>query len=216
MIFLSAAMLGLWTMIIVISSCRYFQQGFDMLLKTLSFDDPFFKRVMYVDDIKKVTRDNLSHAKSMVVDYGQSDIKALCVLLDIKTQFPENYFILITRDACFDSTIENILINTVADMTIDCKSAVKKLTACLTHFAGADQQITIFKNMHWYTLEREKSLTKMETRLLPYIVSGKKNKEISRYVNLTGKTVSHHRRNIYKKFAVNNLMGLYKMFDYTM
>lgn len=114
---------------------------------------------------------------------------------------------------CYESTIENILINTIADYTIDCKSAVTKLRACLVHLAQEDQPVTIFKNARWHHLEKEQRLTRMETMLLPYIVSGKKNKEITRYLDVTGKTVSHHRRNIYRKFAVTNLTGLYKKFD---
>lgn len=73
--------------------------------------------------------------------------------------------------------------------------------------------MTIFKNVRWHHLEKQQPLTKMETMLLPYIVSGKKNKEITRYLDVTGKTVSHHRRNIYRKFAVTSLTGLYKKFD---
>ncbi|RAU36121.1 helix-turn-helix transcriptional regulator [Enterobacter sp. RIT418] len=202
-------------MVIVISSCRYFRQGFDLLLKTLNPEASIFTDVTYVDDIKKAHRDNLARAKAIVVDYGQSDIKALNTLLEVKGKYPNAMVIFITREACFDSTIENILINTAADLTIDCKSSVNKVTQCLSRFTIADQRITIFKNMRWCNIEREKSLTKMESLLLPYIVSGKKNKEISRCVNVTGKTVSHHRRNIYKKFAVNNLTGLYKKFDHS-
>ncbi len=186
-----------------------------MLVENLKIDTPTFKKVLYVDDIKKVKRDELSSAKAIVVDYGQSDIKVLNGLLEIKNRYENSYFILITRDACYESTIENILINTIADCTIDCKSAVRKLSACLAHFALEHQQVTIFKNIRWHHLEKEQRLTRMETMLLPYIVSGKKNKEITRYLDVSGKTVSHHRRNIYRKFAVTNLTGLYKKFDHS-
>lgn len=186
-----------------------------MLVENLMVEAPSFKKVLYIDDIKKATADDFSRAKAIVVDYGQSEIKVLNTLLEIKNRYEQRYFIFITRDACFESTIENILINTIADFTIDCKSAVRKLSACLAHFALEDQQVTIFKNIRWHHLEKEQRLTRMETLLLPYIVSGKKNKEITRYLDLTGKTVSHHRRNIYRKFAVTNLTGLYKKFDHS-
>lgn len=201
-------------MIIVLTSCGYFIKGFEMLVEMHLSEAPAFRNVLYVDDIKKVSKDKIEGAKAIVVDYGQSDTKSLNALLEIKNRYVQSYLIFITRDSCFESTIENILINTVADLTIDCKSSVRKLSACLAHFAQAEQQITIFKNRRWYQLEKQQSLTKMETMLLPYIVSGKKNKEISRFVNVTGKTVSHHRRNIYKKYAVTNLTGLYKKLDH--
>ncbi|ELW1649057.1 response regulator transcription factor [Enterobacter oligotrophicus] len=201
-------------MIIVLTSCRYFRQGFNVLIEEFLSETPAFKNVLYVDDLKKVSKEHLLKAKAIVVDYGQSDTNALNALMEIKNKYEHSYIIFITRDACFESTIENILINTIADFTVDCKSCVRKLSACLAHFAEAEQQVTIIKNTRWYHLEKEKDLTKMESILLPYIVSGKKNKEISRYLNLTGKTVSHHRRNIYRKFSVTNLIGLYKKFDH--
>ncbi|EAO0855811.1 helix-turn-helix transcriptional regulator [Salmonella enterica] len=209
----STVMIRLRTMIIVVTSCRYFRQGFVMLVENLKIESPSFKKVLYVDDIKDVKKVEFSRAKAIVVDYGQSDIKVLNSLLEIKNRYENSYFILITRDACYESTIENILINTIADHTIDCKNAVRKLCACLAHLAQEEQPVTIIKNARWHQLEKQQHLTRMETMLLPYIVSGKKNKEITRYVNVSGKTVSHHRRNIYRKFSVTNLTGLYKKFD---
>ncbi len=135
-------------MIMVLTSCRYFQQGFAVLVEQLMTEAPSFQRVLYLDDIKKATKEDLTRTKAIVVDYGESDIKVLNTLLDIKNRYAQRYFIFITRDVCYESTIENIL-----------------------------------------------------------------NKEITRYLDVTGKTVSHHRRNIYRKFAVTNLTGLYKKFD---
>jgi len=184
-----------------------------MLVDQLMSDSPSFQRVLYLNDINDATKDDLVRTKAIVVDYGQSDIKVLNVLLEVKNRYEQSYFIFITRDVCYESTIENILINTIADYTIDCKSAVRQLRACLAHFAREEQPITIFKNVRWHQLEKQQPLTRMESMLLPYIVSGKKNKEITRYLDVTGKTVSHHRRNIYRKFAVTSLTGLYKKFD---
>lgn len=200
-------------MIIVLTSCRYFQQGFSMLVDQLMSDSPSFQRVLYLNDINDATKDDLVCTKAIVVDYGQSDIKVLNALLDVKNRYEQSYFIFITRDVCYESTIENILINTIADYTIDCKSAVRQLRACLAHFAREESPVTIFKNVRWHQIEKQQPLTRMESMLLPYIVSGKKNKEITRYLDVTGKTVSHHRRNIYRKFAVTSLTGLYKKFD---
>ncbi len=157
-------------MIIVLTSCRYFQQGFAVLVEQLMTEAPSFQRVLYLDDIKKATKEELVRTKAIVVDYGESDIKVLNTLLDIKNRYEQRYFIFITRDVCYESTIENILINTIADYTIDCKSAVTKLRACLVHLAQEDQPVTIFKNARWHHLEKEQRLTRMETMLLPYIV----------------------------------------------
>lgn len=185
-----------------------------MLIDNLITEATPFKKVIYTNDIKSISRADLSSSKAIVVDYGQTDIKLLNDLLEIKKRYENSYFIFITRDACNESTIENILINTIASYAIDCKSAVKKLSACLVHFALEDQLVTIFKNIRWHHIEQQQRLTRMEAMLLPYILSGKKNKEITRYFNVTGKTVSHHRRNIYRKFSVTNLTGLYNKLDH--
>ena len=62
-------------MIIVLTSCRYFQQGFAVLVEQLMTEAPSFQRVLYLDDIKKATKEDLVRTKAIVVDYGESDIK---------------------------------------------------------------------------------------------------------------------------------------------
>jgi len=87
-------------MIIVLTSCRYFQQGFAVMVEQLMTEAPSFQRVLYLDDIKKATKEDLVRTKAIVVDYGESDIKVLNTLLDIKNRYEQRYFIFITRDIC--------------------------------------------------------------------------------------------------------------------
>jgi len=84
-------------MIMVLTSCRYFQQGFAVLVEQLMTEAPSFQRVLYLDDIKKATKEDLTRTKAIVVDYGESDIKVLNTLLDIKNRYEQRYFIFITR-----------------------------------------------------------------------------------------------------------------------
>ncbi len=121
--------------------------------------------IVYPIDLKVINVGWLG--ESVIVEYGQSDINVLNNLLEIKDRYKNSYFMLITRDACYKSTIENTLINMVADCTIDCKTAVRRLSASLAHFALDEQQVTIFKNFHWHHLEKEQQLTRMERMLLP-------------------------------------------------
>ena len=74
-------------MIMVLTSCRYFQQGFAVLVEQLVTEAPSFQRVLYLDDIKKATKEELVRTKAIVVDYGESDIKVLNALLDIKNRY---------------------------------------------------------------------------------------------------------------------------------
>ncbi len=201
-------------MIVVLTSCRYFKQGFNILVEQVKKEHLSFSQVIFSCDISSLSEKVLSQAKAVVVDYGQPDIQQLVSLLDYKNKYPASYIVLITREACFENIIDNILINAVSDFTIDCVTSIRKLTSCLENFARGTQPIVITKNMRWYHIEKEKNLTKKETSLLPYIISGKNNKEISRYVSLSGKTISHHRRSIYHKFHVNNLTGLFNAFEH--
>lgn len=199
-------------MIAVITSCSYFREGFHELTRQILAECKSFSQVTYTNNINTFTKKILGQTKAIVVDYGQSDIQQLIDLLIVKNKYPDSYFIFITRESCFENTIENILINTVSDYSIDCVSVMRKLKACLKDFADGNQHIIVTKNRRLYHIEKEKNLTKRESDLLPYIISGRNNKEISRYLDVSGKTVSHHRRNIYQKFAVNNLTGLYNVF----
>jgi len=75
------------------------------MVEQLMTDAPSFQRVLYLDDIKNATKEELVRTKAIVVDYGDSDIKILNTLLDIKNRYEQSYFIFITRDVCYESTI---------------------------------------------------------------------------------------------------------------
>ncbi|RJT46824.1 helix-turn-helix transcriptional regulator [Rahnella woolbedingensis] len=55
-------------------------------------------------------------------------------------------------------------------------------------------------------------LTASENRVLKYILKGYKNNEISNHLSINEKSVSLHRRNIYKKTNVRNVTSLWKVF----
>ena len=56
-----------------------------------------------------------------------------------------------------------------------------------------------------------KPLTKTETIVLRLIMDGKTSREISGLLNVTVSTIEFHRRNIYKKFDVHNVVDLVKI-----
>ena len=55
-----------------------------------------------------------------------------------------------------------------------------------------------------------KPLTKTETIVLRLIMDGKTSREISDLLNVTIRAIEFHRRNIYKKFDVHNVVDLVK------
>lgn len=56
------------------------------------------------------------------------------------------------------------------------------------------------------------TLSQRENLILKLILKGRRNGEISRSLDISEKTVSTHRRNIYKKINVHNLSELYQLF----
>ncbi|HFZ8994844.1 TPA: LuxR C-terminal-related transcriptional regulator [Citrobacter freundii] len=200
-------------MIIVSTSCRYFEIGFEVLVEKINKSPHSFSKIVFCKNISSLSEKILGQAKAVIVDYSEPKFKNLVSLLEYKSKFPSGFVILIARETSFEHVIYNILINSVSNFTISCVDVVRKLTAFLENFSPGTQSIVITKNMHWYHIEKEKKLTKKEILLLPYIISGKNNKEISRYVTIGSKTISHHRRSIYHKFQVNNLTGLFNVFE---
>ncbi|WP_342005645.1 LuxR C-terminal-related transcriptional regulator [Citrobacter sedlakii] len=196
-------------MIVVITSCGYFKKGFGYIIEEIRREHHSFSEVRYVNHIREIHKKSIAKIKAIIVDYGDSNTQLLSELFDFKSHYPESYIVLITRERCYESTIDNIIINSISEFSIDCKAVIKKISSFLENFKEGNQKIVITKNMKLYHLEKEAQLSQKEVSLLPYIMFGKKNKEISRQFNLSEKTVCHHRRNVYKKFAVENLAGLY-------
>ncbi|HAE2266117.1 TPA_asm: helix-turn-helix transcriptional regulator [Salmonella enterica subsp. salamae serovar 60:g,m,t:z6] len=196
-------------MIVVITTCEYFKKGFGYIVDDIRREYCSFTEVVYAKHIGCVNKQTLQRAKAIIVDYGQADIHLLSSLFEFKTRHPDSYIILITRDTCYESTIDNILINALSDFSVDCKDALKKISGFLGNYGEAKHNRVITKNSNLYCLEKQVNLSKKEVNVLPFIMTGKKNKEISRQLDLSEKTICHYRRSIYKKFQVNNLAGLY-------
>lgn len=201
-------------MIIVFTKCGFFKNGFKDFREKYICDCTSFSHVLYADEIKTLRERKAGGVKAMIIDYEQADIALLIALVEVKTRSPALNIILITREARFANTIENILINSVADYTLSGNDTLRKLELILRDLHCCHQHRVIVKNSVWYNVEKNTNLTKKESVVLPYIISGKNNKEISRYLNLSQKTVSYHRRSIYGKFKVNNLIGLFNTFNH--
>ena len=201
-------------MIFVFTKCDLFKNGFKTFREKYISDCASFSQVLYLNDLDPLREYKKSQVKALVVDYEQADIDLLIGLVDIKNQRSHLPVILVTREARFDNTIENILINTVSDYTLDCTDPVRKLAFILRDLHGCTQHRITVKNSAWFEAEKATNLTRRESMILPYIVCGKNNKEISRYLNLSQKTISHYRRSIYDKFNVSNLTGLFNIISH--
>ncbi len=62
----------------------------------------------------------------------------------------------------------------------------------------------------WFNLH----LQKTEKEVMHLILTGISNADIADLLNISHKTASAHRMKIYRKYNVNNLMGLYIQFKH--
>ena len=200
-------------MIIVVSSNRFFYDGISVLSEQALKRADNFSRVVYSSNISHIEECVLSAAKAIIVDYSFPDFQSLVRLIEVKYKNTDCDVILIARQERFLNTAENILINTVSDLVIDVVADVKKLKLYLEYINAEKHSKIIIKNMAWSEIEKKINLTKKEDMILPYIISGKNNKEISRFIDISDKVVSQHRRSIYRKFNAHNLTEFYNAFQ---
>lgn len=59
--------------------------------------------------------------------------------------------------------------------------------------------------------QEEQIMTAREREILQMIVDGHSNREISRLLNISIRTVEAHRQNLFRKFDVDNIVKLVKM-----
>ena len=55
------------------------------------------------------------------------------------------------------------------------------------------------------------SLSKREIEVMDLMIDNKSNTEIGEEIFVSSETVKSHRKNIYKKMGVNNVLDLYKL-----
>lgn len=198
-------------MIVCISDNFYFRYGILQLAAELCPDKEI--AAFDMNTAKKQSADDLVTEKpvSVIVDYTSSDSPFMFSLLE-KKQTNCNLNIIVISDIRLNQDpIENILIDAVADYFMEKRGCMAKLRQCLSLIVCGLLVTRSVVNRHWAEIKKKANLTHREMAIFPYIVSGERNKEISRKINISQKTVSLHRRHIYSKLNVNTLAGLFNI-----
>lgn len=89
----------------------------------------------------------------------------------------------------------------------DLSSALYKITENKPYICSEITQ-NLFKGKKKDHDKKEYDLTDREKEVLSMLVSSHTNKQIASKLNLSENTVKTHRRNIYTKFGVSNLLGM--------
>ena len=198
-------------MIVCVSCNQYFYYGICQMIA-----EHFPKKEVYSSDAYSFSRHLLDELISLntvtaIVDYSYPDRSLIFSLMELKRRSVDMNVIFVADIQTNQDAVENILIDTVTDTLIDKKVSLEKICHCL-HVANSGQIIThSVMNMHWAAIKKNARLTHREIDIFPYIISGSRNKEISRNINISQKTVSIHRRHIYAKLRVTSLAGLYNI-----
>lgn len=197
-------------MIICVSDNAWFRLGISELVQRYAKNDEelFF---LTFEKVKDTPRDMaLDMPVTVIVDYTVADPASLLTLLQLKRQKACLTLLAVTSSERIQEITENILLDSVADCLIDSYEAREKMIDFLTKGSIGQVVSKSITSRTWAMIKKNACLTHREIDLIPYIISGKGNKEISRQVEISQKMVSIHRRNIYSKLQVGNLTGLYK------
>lgn len=196
-------------MIICVSDNAWFKIGLKEIVKTCLKDKREFCFLSF-NKVHRTLRDmKVDSAVTIIIDYSQPDHSLLFLLLKLKRQnFFDNILIITTHERIVEVT-ENILLDSVADILIDNNESREKISSYMVKDNAGQIISKSVTNKTWAMIKKNSNLTHREIYLMPFFISGKGNKEISRQVDISEKMVSIHRRNIYTKLHVDSLTGLY-------
>ncbi|MDR2265070.1 MAG: LuxR C-terminal-related transcriptional regulator [Enterobacter asburiae] len=199
-------------MIICVSDNIWFQSGLSELVQHCASHRGAFYSLSYQKAKSALAEMTWDKSATIVVDYTSPDHSLLFSLLKIKRQSANNSILVVTKNEQLADVAENIVLDSVADCLIDTRESCEKLNDFMTK--GLEGQVVSksVTNKIWARIKKNACLTHREIDMIPFIIAGKGNKEISRQVDISEKMVSIHRRNIYNKLHVGNLTGLYHYF----
>ncbi|WP_370973789.1 LuxR C-terminal-related transcriptional regulator [Enterobacter wuhouensis] len=196
-------------MIICVSDNAWFRIGLKEIVQTC----PKEKRELSFLSFKKaysILSDFATDSPvTIIIDYYIADHGLLLLLLKLKRKNAfDNILIITTHERIVDIT-ENILLDSVADILIDNSESREKIDRFMIKDNAGQIISKSITNRTWAMIKKNSNLTHREIDLMPFFITGKGNKEISRQVDISEKMVSIHRRNIYTKLHVDSLTGLY-------
>lgn len=196
-------------MIVCVSDNSWFRIGLKEIIQTSSKE----KRELCFLSFKKangmLSDIAMTSPVMIIVDYSFASHDLLFLLLRLKRKNTLNNILIITANERIVDVTENILLDSVADVLIDNSESREKIGRFIIKDNAGQIISKSVTNKTWAMIKKKSSLTHRELDLMPFIITGKGNKEISRQVDISEKMVSIHRRNIYNKLHVDSLTGLY-------
>ena len=196
-------------MIICVSDNSWFRIGLKEIIQTCSKE----KRELFFLSFKKakgmLPDIAMASPVTIIVDYAFASHDLLFLLLKLKRKNILNNILIIAANERIVDVTENIVLDSVADFLIDNSESREKISSFMIKDNAGQIISKSVTNKTWAMIKKKATLTHREIDLMPFIITGKGNKEISRQVDISEKMVSIHRRNIYTKLHVDSLTGLY-------
>ncbi|WP_050597511.1 MULTISPECIES: LuxR C-terminal-related transcriptional regulator [unclassified Enterobacter] len=196
-------------MIICVSDNVWFRIGLSEIIQNCQRDKQELKFLAFEKASVTLSTMVMRSPVTIIIDYYIADHGLLLLLLKMKRQNVFDNILIITTNARIVEVTENILLDSVADILIDNSESFEKLSTFMVKDKAGQIISKSVTNKTWAMIKKNSNLTHRELDLMPFFITGKGNKEISRQVDISEKMVSIHRRNIYSKLQVESLTGLY-------
>ena len=197
------------TSIIIFDKQDITRFGMEALVIKLYPHEHVFK-ITYADTKNDLVQNLVSNPYSLVViDYTLSDLNSVDGLLNINARFPATHWILFSEELSVQF-LKKVIGTCNSSFSVVLKnsdlSEIKKAISL-----ALDNRIFICSQieelLQWSDkghMDGDNLLTLTEKEILKEIAWGKTAKEIADLRNISMHTVITHRKNIYRKLAVNN------------
>ena len=181
--------------------------GMEALIIRL-YPHEFVFKITYADTKNDLVHNLVSNPDSLVViDYTLSDLNSVDGLLNISARFPATQWILFSEELSVQF-LKKVICNSSFSVVLknsDLSEIKKAISFSLDNQSFICSQIEeLLQLSDKGAMNCDNLLTITEKEILREIAWGKTAKEIAVLRNISMHTVITHRKNIYRKLAVNN------------
>lgn len=195
-------------MIIALSRSCFYTHGISSLFEqpTMYFSP---SECVYFTDKQRLNFE-LEEGEKLIllIDNSTRDISLLVNALSIKLFNPKAIVISFVDLKRRRTNFENILLNVLSSYISDYRINTDFLMDIISTAQNGEVITIPAEDLMWIYLSDKFKMTKRESLIFTYIICGYNNKEISKILFLSCKTVSLYRTNIYKKLKVKSVSGL--------
>lgn len=207
--------------ILIVEDHIALREGVEMYLMNLDSDNKIFKATNGKEALALLN--GSSDIKLIITDLNMPEMTGFDLIKNVKSRFPEIKIIVLTM--YYNTNIINRLKELNIDAFLTKNASLSELTVAIKSFSKDQVYITpeiesLFDSESLQTknnpllkdnFAKTHSLSNRESEVLAYMVENLPNPEIAEKMFVSIETIKSHRKNIYRKLGVNNVLDLYKL-----